>query len=263
MNEWIEDLERIKKLLDDGALTTEEYERQKARILMESAASAIESEKHHEDEKRKNVSHNSRQLWFMLGVGVFCLGLVGAYVIWEPPDQKNTAQLVQADRLEPIDLSPTLQFASPSECLATGHLEQIQKGLENALKTSPEGMPITLDGLEGLDEGLRILVSSKYLEKGWQEKAASVRFPEESLWNGLRINEVKLIHFIPPDVGGISVTQSLTFLDTPQEVKRVLNKLGFPAPISPETYQISEDCSQEMQIESQPSGAALSCSYWC
>jgi hypothetical protein len=263
MNEWIENLERIKKLLDDGALTTDEYEQQKSQILKDSGAPVVKKNGQCGIEDQGIATKKSKGLHLVLGVSVFCLGLVGTYFIIQAPGDENGAQLVQTNNVEPIDLSATLRFSSPTECLATGQLEQIHKGLETAVKGSPEAMPLTLDGLAGLNEGLKIMISSEHLDEGWEARTASARFPDNALWHGLKIKEVKLLHVIPPDVGGVAVTQSLTFLDPPNDVKRVLDKLGFPAPLAPSTYQISEDCDQEMQIEPQPDGAALSCSYWC
>lgn len=275
MTEWMIKLERAKELLDAGALTQDEFDREKARLLSKSRAAPLDSPTL--DDGCVTPS-NLHWRWITVGTAIICLGAIVYFFVWlnappanepSPKTSIDSSSLItsQPDSLAPVtetlklvELAATLKFSSPSQCTAMGALEEIYQKLERANDSGAQSLSIKLEEFE---MPLLVSVSSNNVDDGWLEKDASIKFPRQARWNGLRISRIRKQHLVPPYVGGVSVYNIITFYNSPLEVQSVLNGIGVSVPIDPDYSELGGNCGQVMSVAAVPGGAAFSCNWWC
>jgi hypothetical protein len=161
-----------------------------------------------------------------------------------------------------VALDATLQFSSPSECIAMGTLEKVYKKLDSAMDGDKAGLTVKLDAFAN---PLAVTASSHTDQDGIFFSESSVRFPNHTMWNGLRLSRLRAENITPPESDSV-YSRFVTFLDPPEKVQEVLNRLGFAAKIRPEYTALPDtynSCGGSMQIETMPGGSSLSCGWGC
>jgi len=268
MTEWMIKLEQAKKLLDAGALTQHEFDREKAHLLPQPP-----SVTDYDDGLAATRSQN----WRWAAVGVLLFGVAGT-AVWfltsgrGEPDHNITSDPIStpitapvkppvaAKPVKTVELSETLQFSSPSECIAGGALERIFSKFDKAMEKGSHGMVVKLDAY---DDGLPVSAQSNTDQEGIYRSNADIKFPEGSNWHGLRISRVTAELIAPPESDS-SYSRTLNFFEPPEKVLRTLNALGFNAQLAPNYSDLHDDaCGGSMQVASLPGGSTLSCNWGC
>jgi hypothetical protein len=159
-----------------------------------------------------------------------------------------------------LALDNSLRFRVPRECTADGTLEKIYLKLDKAMEEPLLGQTVKLDELAG---SLAVEVESKIDADGARVASSYVRFPSQSRWNSLRLSRARVNLYAPPESDS-AYTRSLTFQNTPVEVRNALNRLGFAVPLAPSYSELHDEaCGGAMQIEAISGGASLSCGWGC
>ena len=271
MSDWIEQLERLTRLYQDGALTDAEFAAQKARLL-EAAEAAGEP-----PAVAELPGHGPRPA-ALIGFALAAVAVIGAaawygsQTVPETPPVVTTGAATIAAVAEPtaeatsepvpVAVEEALAFATPAACTPGDTLERVYKKLEAGMNLgSGQGLTVTLDGFA---EPLQIAAKSGKDRIGAETASAELRFPADTTWHGLRLSRVTTTRYYPPETDG-SDSRTINFLEPPEKVRRTLARLGFAAPLAPAYTRIDEDkgCGGAMQIEPRPGGAALVCSWGC
>lgn len=283
MNDWLIELERLKSLLDLGAITQAEFDIQKARLLssridVEMPGTQFETEGDVDDAEIRQ--RTSRRLLVLCGISAFGL-VIATYFFWpDSSDIRNASQSAYASHPteiagdpavapssaiepDPIDLTASLQFSSPAQCTAADALDRVYDKLDTAMENGASGLSIKLDAFPS---GLPLRASKSTDAEGIHTARAEVRFPEHTMWHGLRLSRITTEIYAPPDTDS-SYSRILTFFDTPEQVQRTFNDMGVPVELDPGFSELSEPdgsgCGGSMQIVAIAGGAALSCGWGC
>jgi Short C-terminal domain len=288
MSDWIEQLERLTQLHKSGALTDAEFAGQKAKILAAQDQTATTPvlpeppamvpeptwEPEPESASRSGVP---KLLLFGLPVALLLAGAAwfGSTLVGGGPDPElsaaaaspaasDTADAAVAATEEapkPVALDGTLAFAAANQCSAAPTLEQIYKKLDAAGELgSGRGMTVTLGGFE---LPLAITATTTTAKDGIENREASLRFPEGTTWQGLRLSRLTTRTTIVPESDG-GYSRTVNFLDSPDKVQRTLARLGFGAPKEPAYAELTDEgCGGSMQISPVAGGSALICSWGC
>jgi hypothetical protein len=177
--------------------------------------------------------------------------------VFEPSETEGNPEPAQT-----VALDATLQFASPSECIAKGTLERIYKKLDTAMDAGTVGFTVKLDEFTN---PLPVTASNRTDEDGIFFAESSVRFPNDTTWNGLSLSRLKAEVIAPPESDSV-YARAITFLDPPVKVQRVLNRLGFDIRMRPDYTALPDtynSCGGSMQLEAIPGGSSLSCGWGC
>lgn len=161
-----------------------------------------------------------------------------------------------------IPLDGTLIFSSSSECIAGGTLEQIYRKLDMAMTSGSNNLRVVLDAYP---EGLPIFATSSVTADGAKTAKAEVRFPAGATWKSLSLYGIATNQYLPPESDSV-YGRMITFLETPQEVQRVLSSHGFNVKLHPEYTELPDtynSCGGSMQIKAIQGGAALTCGWGC
>jgi hypothetical protein len=263
-------IERAKKLLDAGALTPEEFEQEKARLLHDFFAEQSPGD--------GSISGSKRSRTLILS-GLALLFLVTYAWVWRNASQAESPAasgfmisslaepstdaeqvIAQATTSEPVDLTDALRFSDPAQCKAGAALENVFTRLDKARENGNSSEKITLDNLP---DSLVIAVTNNKTAEGDVEQSSEIRFDQDAEWNGLRLSRIRTHLFAPPDSDS-SYSRILTFRDEPSVVQRALAKAGFGAPLSPGYSELSDEvCGGSMHVEAVSGGAALTCGWGC
>lgn len=291
MADWIEQLERLTNLHKAGALTDEEFAAQKARLLAaqdqppppvapvpapapEPAPMAVE---HYADYDKPAWGGVHKLVLFGLPA-LLALGAAawfGSTLVSNKTDPELTGAVPSVAATDaaaavatpseevamPVELEGSLTFAAANQCTAAPTLEQIYKKLDAAGNLgSGRGMTVTLGSFE---TPMAIQASATTDKEGIETKDASIRFPENTTWHGLRISRLTSRTTIVPESDG-GYERSMTFLESPDKVQRTLARLGFGAPKAPDYAELKDEgCGGSMQVAAVAGGAALQCNWGC
>ena len=92
---------------------------------------------------------------------------------------------------------------------------------------------------------------------------SSVRFPDNSKWNGLELSRLIVGVGYYPESDGYN-SRGISFLNSPTEVQDALGEQGIYLPIAPDYLSIDDGgCGGSIQIQSLDGGAAVSCGFGC
>jgi len=294
MSEWISKLERAKALLDAGALTNEEFETEKAKILAVAAQAVVG---HNFEEQNSQIlsqsdsadvtdeylvedsTPNSINPWIWAALAGSALIALVIYMVW-PANTDNT-QISDVNKTvsnapeefamqpaedpeprQPVALDTTLKFLDSSLCIADGTLDKVYLKLDKAMETGGTGYTIKLDEFE---KTLLVEALKKKDADGVETQSASVRFPGETSWHGLKLSRIKADWYLPPETDS-SYSRSITFLESPERVQKVLSRLGFNALLYPDYSELPDtynSCGGAMYIEAIPGGSSLNCGWGC
>lgn len=176
------------------------------------------------------------------------------------PTKPNANLVPEKVALTEKELNNTLRFGEPKECVAEGTLGKLYAKLDKA--TEAPGTPLSVK-LDEFENPMSVFSEENTDADGARVASAYVRFPEQAVWNSLKLSRAKVNIYAPPESDS-SYTRSLTFLNTPVQVQTALNRMGFAVPLSPRYSELhDEGCGGAMQIEAVPGGASLSCGWGC
>lgn len=274
MPDWMGKLERAKGLLDSGALTPEEFEREKARLLHDET----------ELEAGTEEGEESGFGWSKMALILACVMVVlfVAHWLWNyahtTPSAENSGfsvpgltdsppaaaeeEATEAAHAEPSDLSSTLRFSDPSQCTAGGTLEKVFAKLDSAMNTQSKSQVVKLDEFA---DGFRVDISQTKNADGALDQSAEIKFDQATNWNGLRLSRIRA-HLIAPPESDSSYSRIFTFREGPERVRSALSQLGISAPLEPGYSELSDGqsvCGGSMYIEAISGGAALNCGWGC
>lgn len=187
---------------------------------------------------------------FVWGRNLLEVEAIPAKVVENPPEPITVA------------LDSTLKFADPTECVAEGTLEKVYLKLDKAMENGGGSYTVKLDEY---DETLPVYASVKKDSEGIESRSASVMLPTGTTWHGLKLSRITTEWFLPPDTDS-SYSRTVNFLQSPQELQNVLNRLGFNAPLDPDYSELSDtynSCGGGMSIRKIPGGSSLICSWGC
>ena len=218
--------------------------------------------------------------WWIIGTAVVIAALLGA--IWyastitvadAPRSSVGTATTRRlATPAEPVlpepepvatDVSDALAFSDPGQCQFGPSGDRAFRALlserdgewgsDGPVRLGPLTLTPKLDvSRTGSEEGLETV---RY--------TASARAPEGVEWNGLTLS--RLIHSLNlPDGTDPLEERSLTFLEDPKRVGRVLRTLGVSVPVGDGSRELEDGaCGGTMRIKAIPGGSALVCQWGC
>lgn len=274
MSDWIDQLERLTRLHQSGALTDAEFEAKKAKLLAREPEAVTAAARGDETE---DAGWSRRPL--LLGAALIALVFAGA--AWfgsgilpadklSRPAQEATAMATDSDSPTEaasampvaVALDETLAFAMPAQCLADDTLERVYKKLEAGMNLgSGQGLTVALEGF-----GAPLEIAAKSRRDRYQAEVADaeLRFPAGTTWHGLKVSRITTSRYYPPDTDGQD-SRTFNFLEPAEKVRETLARLGFNAPLAPE-YNLMEKpnaCDGSIQIETRPGGSALVCSWGC
>lgn len=262
-------IERAKKLLDAGALTTEEFEQEKARLLRNGGmVDTPEEAGATGSNPRRTIAVAvaavigllvSGWIWLNTGHGESTADSAFVLPTLAEPSSDPEQVIAQATETAPADLTDTLQFADAAQCKAGRALEQAFAKLDKARENASTSDSITVDGIP---DALQVAVSNETTATGDVDQSSEIRF-DQATWNGLRLSRIRTHLYAPPESDS-SYSRIFTFREEPSSVKRALDMAGFNAPMSPSYSELSDDaCGGSMYLEAVPGGTALTCSWGC
>jgi hypothetical protein len=285
MENQLEQLERLARLRDRGALTPEEFLAEKARLLGTSDVQTPVQQAAGEANTPQPPSASPRRHRVpMIAASVVAVAALGGGAAFYSLRQPSIpAQAVQSQPMpqpevaiaspplvpappEPsqLALEDDLRFSDPANCQASATTE----ALFNRILTPPNGdvaniasktIRVGVDRIEvtpimtktaGDNEGERVF-----------EGVANVLQP--ATWHGLRVRGISASLYAVPEAGS-TYTRQIRFLDDPDTARAALNKLGFNIPRFPEYAKLHDDsCGGSMQVVAAAGGSALQCSWGC
>lgn len=166
----------------------------------------------------------------------------------------------------PIDLDGVLTFADPAQCVPTPAFRRL---LERMLVYDESADRYRVGGsvsLPGIGQALSPeLAVTRIDEEDLQavRYVSSLRMPGEARWHGLRVSRL-VSTYVDVFESDDADLRAINFLESPEEVRRVLAARGFGAPLSPDYRELEDEvCGGAMQIVAIPGGSALQCSFGC
>lgn len=269
MTDRIEQLERLARLHQSGALSDSEFDRAKAVLLAGEAGEYSVDIEPARRRARLPLFMGAALVAMAIGAGVwFASDFVPETNI---PEAAETAKSIAQDGLDgqsasaapvPVSLDETLAYASPSQCLAGEALERVYKKLVAGMDLgSGEGLTVTLDSFAA---PLPVSAKSRKDQHGAEVAEAELLLPAGTTWHGLKVRGLSASRYYPPASDGQDA-RSFEFLEPAEKVQRTLAALGLNAPLAPE-YKIMAkpgSCDGTMQIETRGSGSALVCNWGC
>lgn len=279
-------LERLAQLRDEGTLTAEEFAAEKARIFSEAdspqaqsgpaSASASALSAGAANPARAQRPRATSGVIILIGIAAFAAA-GGYYYVRKPADVPlpTTAPIAQNEASPPVPASPepvaeplvldgTIQFSNPSNCQADKATEAL---FDNVL-TPPNGdiANVSAKSIRVGDQGTEIRpVFTKTVEGEEDDMAfkSVADFPQPASWHNLRVREMSAELDVIPGSDNI-YTRQIRFLETPDDLRAALNRLGFAIPASPDYASLTDDaCGGSMQVMATPGGSALQCSWGC
>lgn len=241
MENYLEALERLGKLLDSGVLTKEEFEQEKARLLGDAG-------------KRSRMSPNRRRrLAFTAGLALAAVAGIGlAYAVItsipggkaEPASAEEEASAASGESLlQPVEVS--VSFADASNCEPGPTFAKFLDRIREAANANhEEGRFIKVAGTQGPTK-----VESATQEVA-QDQVRLARLPVSLKWQGLRVTGLQT-----SDWDGGSGFQ-VRFATSGESALRALQAEGFELKSVSEPLAVS---GYFVAIENAPGGSVLTC----
>jgi hypothetical protein len=273
VTDWIRKLEQTKHLLDIGALTQDEFNQEKARLLGTDEAS-IDIEEGRDEvisfRRRKLIALGLVIAFFVIGHFIWNFAFVAddsADSAFDIPavagatveDPEELAETVAAEQ---ADLSSSLTFSDPMNCTASGTLQKVFVKLDSAMDSQMKNQTVRLDELA---DALNVSVAQTKDGDGVLDQTADIKFDGEVIWNWLRLTRIKTHLVAPPDTDS-SYSRLLFFREEPETVRRALASIGLHAPLEPAYAELNDGesvCGGAMSIKPVQGGSALVCGWGC
>ena len=165
-----------------------------------------------------------------------------------------------------ISLDDAIEFSDPANCEPSPALARVFDRVlayDESSGRYQTGGNITLAGISAaMSPSLKVTQQNSDGLR-MTEYESSVRIPPGGRWHGLKMSRIVVSHLDVEDSDDSDV-RSINFLESPETVRRVLNKRGFGIPAPPDYRQLEDGvCGGSMQVVAIPGGAALQCGYGC
>lgn len=285
MDNQLEQLERLARLREQGALTPEEFLAEKARLLgtsdVQTPAQHAVGEANTAQPPSASPRHRRAVVVAVSVIAVAALGGGAAYYVLNQPE--SAGQEVQAKLIpqpdvaiaappimsaiaepSPLALEDDLRFSDPANC----HASATTEALFNHVLTPPNGDIANIASKTirvGRDpiEVTPVLTKATGENEGERVFEGVANVPRPATWHGLRVRGIAASLYVVPEADS-TYTRQIRFLDDADTAREALNKLGFNIPRSPEYAELHDDsCGGSMQIVAITGGSALQCSWGC
>lgn len=286
MESQLEQLERLSRLREQGALTPEEFLAEKARLLgtgdmqtpVEHAEGNINTAPPRYDAPRRRhhaiIIAASVVAVAAFGVGAAYYALNQAEAPGPQAQAKPTSQpaiaiaspprMPATQESSPVALEDDLRFSDPANCQVSATTE----GLFNRILTPPNGDIANISG-KSIQVGTDRIDVTPVLSKAAGDSEGETVFegvahvPQPATWHGLRVSSMAASLYVVPEADS-TYTRQIRLLDDPDTVRLTLNKLGFNIPQPPDYSELHDDsCGGSMQVVEIARGSALQCSWGC
>ena len=185
MENYLEALERLGKLLDSGVLTKEEFERKKSRLLSGDMHAAAASEPKSRSKIIKYAVAGS--------LAVLTLGGGLAYVVYQSIAEKKFSESAasrgelagDAPSVEPAQLS--IAFADPATCEPGPSLSELLGRVREAA-AAVAGSTLRLVYLAGSPNPVEVQTAQ---QDSGQQQVRLARLPVSTRWQGLQLTEMR------------------------------------------------------------------------
>lgn len=249
-------LERLGRLKEQGALTQDEFDAEKARLLTRSE----ESERSTEKAAETRWSDYRRHLpWGIaaLAVLVAAAGLFGGSLV----NAENDAEIERHESSQgpspelPVQSQPqpivNLSFEAPSTCTPEGALADALTTMRS-LVPSPKPVQVSADGLGP------VVVRVEQVNPDAAKNVVIAETALRSRLDGLTVVGLRTSRF-----GDDVFTTQIRFKESAERVRKSLNSKGYDIPAIGELRpgEIEEDQAYLIGVEELPSGSALTCAH--
>ena len=106
----------------------------------------------------------------------------------------------------------------------------------------------------------RTVAPSEDVIRGGKDYQVSVHFPAGTLWNGLRLAEIRRHEGYYPETDSVE-TRELVFLDSPARVWNAFKRLGASVPEAPDYLEIGEDGIGSMSVYADKTRTVVNCNW--
>lgn len=169
-------------------------------------------------------------------------------------------------KVEEVDVSSAVRILNLSSCKFSSETESAFSRLLQFNEAAQDWKPIGDVSLGGMRLTPTVRVTAaEDVAPGGRVIESSIRFPAETIWNGLRITRLSAKHGDFPDIDDFD-SRSVNFAEPPSRLAARLRGLGYRVPVEPDYLNLStsEDvCGGSMQITRVSGGSALVCSWGC
>jgi hypothetical protein len=251
MADRIAQIERLNRLRAEGALTDEEFEREKMKLLegRVRAAPALG-----------------------LVIGILCaLGLIAFLVTLllrgsAAPAPGNAAEVAAVDAAAPAQSRPATpapprphDISSPVT-IANGECSfapDLRRAFENMLHSDGDRATPRAVRFGDMTAIPSVRVTNESGVAGFSEFDATVTLPRPLLWNGLRLTG------LAANMGWEWRYSTLVFADPPARVRAALARMGIRIPASGTLELPADACPSGVSVAPRGSGAMLTCGGGC
>ena len=281
----LEQLERLVRLRDAGALSAAEFEAEKRRVLMggyvpSAPAAPVPVPSPAPYLPDAGVDAPVGKPWlgtlirWALAVAIISAVLAYFFINTTPTtvDRKpaRTAARVPAPSLPPpaivppvtetadtMDMSVRLKLTNPAACTFGREGERVFDALirtEGDRPASPSRVSIG-------DLDLAVDASNEADDRdseGGRRYRASVRFPAGATWNGLKLSRIARTYGVYPDSDSTD-ERIVSFLEPASAVRAALGVAGIDVPLSPKYRNLAGEGGGRMQVLPIAGGSALIC----
>lgn len=160
------------------------------------------------------------------------------------------------------DLSSVIRFAEIGECQFVPDIHQALNRVlfyDDVLWDWRSAPSVTIGALKL--EPVRTVFPLESEGHTMRKIQGVLRFPDETTWHGLRLDQMISSIKGYPDIDGF-IRWELTFRDSAAAVRKVFAAQGLSIPAG-KWHEMKEGCGGDMAIEPRVSGAALTCSWTC
>lgn len=244
MTDYLDRLERLTMLFERGALSKEEFEREKAHLLT-SAETASETD------LRGFAGRRRRWLFIAGGVALAAgtmAGIGAAFHIWRPGPQQNDRVQEVAEADAAITLDTLISFRDVTSCAPSDAFASLLEDLERAAST---GNPAA-DGfirIAGAEDAITPITAKRRAGGG---EATFSALPLDGIWHGLHVREIRTTTWND----GLGNGFRIRFAEGPGQSGSVLRQLGVNLP---KLGTLEPRGDRLVGIEADSSGSALVC----
>ena len=254
MTDRITQLERLTRLRADRALSEEEFEREKRRLL----------------------EARPRQIWLFaipaLAAAAIVAALILPLLLREPAPQAaadaqpkaaapvatSTPNPPRPTGPEPLDISSRISIAGGNCHFAP----DLQRAFDRMFVRPNEGESVRVDAIQIGEMRVIPTISSErdegVLLPNYRRYTAQVRFNTPVQWNGLRLVGLQTVD------GWEFSSRSMEFSDSPARIRSTLLRIGIRLPAAPAYRTLpTEGCASSIGMERRANGGALVCASWC
>ncbi len=227
MDDYLQRLERLAGLFERGALTKEEFEAEKARLLRSEAETLrSDAETLHD---RSEVSTRTprltrRNTLLVAAAGAVALGVMLAAAVWQElpfgAKPKDPGAELSSEDMSSTSIEDLIRFSDPKSCTPAPSLSELLRKIDEAA-LSDSGSTDRLLRVKGFKSQLEVDAS---VEGSGEKEARTARLVIRRPWHDLRVTELRSTQW--GDATGVQIR----FQEPLAKTAAVLRNLGFHIP---------------------------------